>query len=492
MKKIFVIIIIFLLFITLYPPKGFSQKEGIETKYKILTQVLRYIRDNYVEEKDIGEVLENGIDRMVKDLDPYSDLLTPKEWKELEISTRGKFGGIGIQVDIRENFPTVISPIEGTPAYRANLRPGDKIIEVNGESTEGWTIEKTVNTLRGEPGTEVNLKIRRAGIQEPFDVKIIREIIEVKPIALAEIFEKDIGYLRITNFSENLKAEVISALDSLKNKGMKKIIIDLRYNPGGLLNQAVELCDIFLEKDKEIVFTKGRTEGILERYKAIEDNGIYEKMPLVVLINKGSASASEIFAGAIQDHDRGIIIGDTSFGKASVQRIFPLDAGYKLKLTTAFYHLPSGRLIHKKDKLLDIQKFKTLHLKREVLGGIGIIPEIIIREREFSTFSQTLSLKNYFFNFATEYYNRTGKSEVTEEVLEEFWKYILSKEKNLERENFEKAKEEIRMLIDIELSEKKKGIKGRYEALLKYDNVFKKAIEILKKAEKRDDVFSSK
>ncbi|MEO0253663.1 MAG: S41 family peptidase, partial [candidate division WOR-3 bacterium] len=194
----------------------------------------------------------------------------------------------------------------------------------------------------------------------------------------------------------------------------------------------------------------------------------------------------------IQDNDRGIIIGDTSFGKASVQRIFPLDAGYKLKLTTAFYHLPSGRLIHKKDKLSDVQKFKTLHLKREVLGGIGIIPEIIIREREFSTFSQTLSLKNYFFNFATEYYNRTGKSEVTEEVLEEFWKYILSKEKNLERENFEKAKEEIRMLIDIELSEKKKGIKGRYEALLKYDNVFKKAIEILKKAEKRDDVFSSK
>lgn len=490
MKKIFVIILIFFLFIIFYPPKGFSQKEGIETKYKILTQVLRYIRDNYVEEKDIGKVLEDGIDRMVKDLDPYSDLLTPKEWKELEISTKGKFGGIGIQVDIRDNFPTVISPLEGTPAYRVGLRPGDKIIEVDGESTEGWTIEKTVNTLRGEPGTQVNLKIKRAGMPQPFDVKIVREIIEVKPIALAEIFEKDIGYIKITNFSENLKAEVLSALDSLKNKGMKKIIVDLRFNPGGLLNQAVELCDIFLEKDKEIVFTKGRAEGILERYKSIEKNDVYEKMPLAVLINKGSASASEIFAGAIQDHDRGIIIGDTSFGKASVQRIFPLDAGYKLKLTTAFYHLPSGRLIHKKDKNKDIQKFKTLHLKREVLSGVGIIPDVIVREREFSSFSQNISLKNYFFNFATEYYNKTGRSEVTEEVLEEFYRYIISKEKDLKREDFENAKEEIKILLDIELSEKKKGIKGRNEAFLKYDNIFKKAIDILKKAEKRDDVFS--
>ncbi len=491
MKKIFIIVFLLFLFIILYPPKGFSEKEeGIQIKYKILTQVLKYIRDNYVEEKDIGEVLENGIDRMLKELDPYSDLLTPKEWKELEISTKGKFGGIGIQVDIRDNFPTVISPIEGTPAYRVGLRPGDKIIEVNDESTEGWTIEKTVNTLRGEPGTEVNLKIKRAGMREPFNVKIIREIIEVKPIALCEIFEKDVGYIRITNFSENLKPEVISALDSLKKKGMKKIIIDLRYNPGGLLNQAVELCDIFLKKGDEIVFTKGRTEGILERYKAIEENGVYEKMPLAVLINKGSASASEIFAGAIQDHDRGIIIGDTSFGKASVQRIFPLDAGYKLKLTTAFYHLPTGRLIHKKDKTRDIQKFKTLNLKREVLGGIGVIPDIVIREREFSTFSQTLSLKNYFFNFATEYYNRTKNSKVDEEVLEEFYKYLLSKEKDLKREDFDNSKDEIKILLDVELSEKEKGMKGRYEAVLKYDNVFKKTIEILKKAEKKEDVFS--
>ena len=491
MKKIFLIVFLFFLFVILYPPKGFSQKEGIEIKYKILTQVLRYIRDNYVEEKDIGEVLENGIDKMLKDLDPYSDLLTPKEWKELEISTRGKFGGIGIQVDIRDNFPTVISPIEGTPAYRANLRPGDKIIEVDGLSTEGWTIEKTVNTLRGEPGTEVNLKIKRAGMKEPFNVKIIREIIEVKPIGLSCIFEKDIGYIRITNFSENLKPQVLSALDSLKNEGMKKIIIDLRYNPGGLLNQAVELCDIFIEKGKEIVFTKGRTEGILERYNAIEENGVYEKMPLAVLINKGSASASEIFAGAIQDNDRGIIIGDTSFGKASVQRIFPLDAGYKLRLTTAFYHLPTGRLIHKKDKTQSVQKFKTLNLKREVLSGVGIIPDIVISEREFSTFSQSLSLKNYFFDFATEYYNRTKNSKVDEEVLEEFYKYLLSKEKDLKRTDFDNSKEEIKILLDIELSEKEKGMKGRYEAILKYDNVFKKAVEILKRAEKKEDVFSS-
>jgi carboxyl-terminal processing protease len=490
MKKYLILIFLFLLFIILYPPNGFSQKEGIETKYRILTQVLRYIRDNYVEEKDVGEVLENGIDLMLKNLDPYSDLLTPKEWKELEISTKGKFGGIGIQVTVEENFPTVISPLEGTPAYRVGLRPGDKIIEVNGESTEGWSIEKTVNTLRGEPGTEVNLKIKRIGVDEPFDVKIIREIIEIKPIPIAEIFENDIGYIKITNFSENLLPELVMTCESLKNKGMKKIIIDLRLNPGGLLNQAVEIADIFIEKNEEIVFTKGRGEGILERYKAIEDNGIYEKMPLVVLINRGSASASEIFAGAIQDLDRGIVIGDTSFGKGSVQRIFPLDAGYKLKLTTAYYYLPSGRTIHRTKKISEPEKFKTLHLKREVVGEVGVVPDIVIKEREFSKFSQELVRKNYFFNFASEYYAKTKKKDLTDEVIEEFYKYITSKEKNIKREDFEKAKEEIKILLEAELWEKERGLKGRYEVSLKYDDVFKKAVEILKKSEKKEDVFS--
>jgi len=490
MKKYLILIFLFLLFIILYPPNGFSQKEGIETKYRILTQVLRYIRDNYVEEKDVGEVLENGIDLMLKNLDPYSDLLTPKEWKELEISTKGKFGGIGIQVTVEENFPTVISPLEGTPAYRVGLRPGDKIIEVNGESTEGWSIEKTVNTLRGEPGTEVNLKIKRIGVDEPFDVKIIREIIEIKPIPIAEIFENDIGYIKITNFSENLLPELVMTCESLKNKGMKKIIIDLRLNPGGLLNQAVEIADIFIEKNEEIVFTKGRGEGILERYKAIEDNGIYEKMPLVVLINRGSASASEIFAGAIQDLDRGIVIGDTSFGKGSVQRIFPLDAGYKLKLTTAYYYLPSGRTIHRTKKISEPEKFKTLHLKREVVGEVGVVPDIVIKEREFSKFSQELVRKNYFFNFASEYYAKTKKKDLTDEVIEEFYKYITSKEKNIKREDFEKAKEEIKILLEAELLEKERGLKGRYEVSLKYDDVFKKAVEILKKSEKKEDVFS--
>jgi carboxyl-terminal processing protease len=490
MKKYLILIFLFLLFIILYPPNGFSQKEGIETKYRILTQVLRYIRDNYVEEKDVGEVLENGIDLMLKNLDPYSDLLTPKEWKELEISTKGKFGGIGIQVTVEENFPTVISPLEGTPAYRVGLRPGDKIIEVNGESTEGWSIEKTVNTLRGEPGTEVNLKIKRIGVDEPFDVKIVREIIEIKPIPIAEIFENDIGYIKITNFSENLLPELVMTCESLKNKGMKKIIIDLRLNPGGLLNQAVEIADIFIEKNEEIVFTKGRGEGILERYKAIEDNGIYEKMPLVVLINRGSASASEIFAGAIQDLDRGIVIGDTSFGKGSVQRIFPLDAGYKLKLTTAYYYLPSGRTIHRTKKISEPVKFKTLHLKREVVGEVGVVPDIVIKEREFSKFSQELVRKNYFFNFASEYYAKTKKKDLTDEVIEEFYKYITSKEKNIKREDFEKAKEEIKILLEAELWEKERGLKGRYEVSLKYDDVFKKAVEILKKSEKKEDVFS--
>ncbi len=490
MKKYFVPIFLFMLFFTLYPPKGFTQKDGIETKYGILTQVLKYIRDYYVEEENPSEVLEKGIDLMLHNLDPYSDLLTPKEWRELQISTKGRFGGIGIQVDVREGYPMVISPLEGTPAYRVGLIPGDKIIEVEGESTKGWTIERTVNTLRGDPGTKVKIKIQRAGLEEPFEVEITREIIDIKPIALAKIVEDVIGYVRITNFSEDLSAELLTALDSLRNKGMKKLIIDLRYNPGGLLNQAVEVADIFLEKDKEIVFTKSRGGNILERYEAIKDNGFYEEIPIVILVNKGSASASEILAGAIQDWDRGIIIGDTSFGKGSVQRIFPLDAGYKLKLTTALYYVPSGRSIHRKDKEEEREKFRTLIRKREVLSGIGVIPDLVIKEDRISGFTAGLRQKNYFFSFAAEYYNKTKSTEVTDEVFEKFYEYIKSKEKDVKREDFEKFRNDIKTLLDIEITEKAMGVKGQYFALLRYDNIFKKAVAILEKSEKKEDVFS--
>lgn len=311
-----------------------------------LNKVLSEVNLKYVEDVDPAELSEAAIQGMRGILDPHTAVFAPKDYEDLKVSTEGEFGGVGITISLRDNILTVISPLAGTPAFNLGIRAGDRIMKIEGKDTHGLTLDEAVSKLRGKVGTDVTISIARSGVTELMDFTITRAKIVVHAVPYSGMVAPDIGYIKLSSFSLKTRDEVVEAIQKLQKQGMKKLILDLRYNPGGLLNQAVEIGELFLKKGDLIVSTRGRTQQTESRSR--RDGVVSKDVPLVVLVNQGSASAAEIVSGAIQDWDRGLIIGKTSFGKGSVQTIFPLDnQGYALKLTTAFYYLPFGRCINK-------------------------------------------------------------------------------------------------------------------------------------------------
>ena len=289
---------------------------------------------------------------MLSSLDPYSTFFTPEEFKEFTTETHGEFGGLGIEITQKNHKLIIVAPIEDTPAYKAGLKPGDVIIEIEGEPTEKMTLFQAVKKLRGKPGTKVTITIWRKGVEKPFKVTITRAIIKVKSVKTKELEEGKIGYIRLTQFQENSGKDFEDALRKFKTK--EGIIIDLRNNPGGLLSVAVRIADEILPKGKLIVYTKGRYERNNEKFYSTSDPVVPEDLPIVLIVNKGSASASEILTGALRDNNRALAVGDKTFGKASVQTLIPLPDGSGVKLTTAHYYTPSGKLIMNKGIMPDI------------------------------------------------------------------------------------------------------------------------------------------
>ena len=325
--------------------------EKINRGWERFGAVYGRIVESYYADLDQDEIMRAAIEGMLRELDAYSQFYDEKGLRRLRQDTTGKFAGLGITVAIKDEYPIVISPIEGTPADRAGLRPGDLIVGIEGKDTRGMSLEEVVDTLRGEPGTRVRIEVaRQIGEKGVREFTITREIIEIRSVNLVEEIRPGVGYIsmRHTRFSEDTASEVEKALEDLKAKGVRNVILDLRGNPGGLLNQATQVADLFLPKGAPIVSIRERN-GRIEEEKISQRDPVAGEMPLVVLIDGGSASASEIVAGAIQDNDRGIILGTPSFGKGSVQTIFDLyDAeDSALKLTTALYYTPSGRSIHR-------------------------------------------------------------------------------------------------------------------------------------------------
>lgn len=426
--------------------------------------VATQIHQNYVEDMKFADLIDNGVNGMMNTLDPHSNYMNEKDFGDLKIHMQGKFGGLGIQIAIRDKILTVMTPIAGTPASRAGIQSGDQIVKIDGKSTAGITVDDAVGKLRGEPGTKVTITIRRKGEDKDVDYVIVRGIIEIKAVPFFGVIDSSIGYISFSQFSEKAKPEVEKAIKELLKKNIKGMILDMRWNPGGILTQAVEVAGCFLPRGTVVVSTRGRSVNIDQNreYPSDADPLLPMNIPLVVLVNQGSASASEIVAGAIQDWDRGVIVGDTTFGKGSVQTPIPMGSKYTLKLTTAYYYTPSKRCINRpenavrgntkgdengddadssEDKSTSTDKKSkkkvdtaTYHTNngRVVYGGGGIIPDVIVDQETPNMVISELLNKDLFFKFTNSAYPRLkeknkfngDKFSVDGEIAKTFYSYL--------------------------------------------------------------------
>ena len=360
-----------------------SRQKGAE-----LRSALSLINAYYVEEEaaELDALTESALAGMIKNLDPYSEYLNFDRLKQLDEETSQEFGGIGVQVEMRDDFLTVIAPIEGSPGARAGLLRGDRIVGVDGESIKGFNISKAVSELKGKPGTQVAILIERSETEDRFEVEIVRELIEVDNVHGTELLDSGIGYLRISQFGKRTGEEMVAAIDLLLDQGMRALVLDLRNNPGGLLDVAVEVVEKFVPEGQLVVYTKGRHEAMNEEWFA-ESNGQPYAFPIAILVNPGSASASEIVAGAMKDSGRAKLVGAKTFGKGSVQSILPLGENTGLKLTTAKYYTPGGYVIHKNgiepDVTIELTPEEERHLAIQ-RGRLGAMPlEEFVERFEF-------------------------------------------------------------------------------------------------------------
>ena len=510
----------------------------IEKNIALFGKVYEEVTKRYVEEIDPEKFMKAGINGMLRTLDPYTMFIEHEGNSELQIMTRGKYGGVGMRIAKRDGWATVVEPpFEGTPSQNAGIREGDKIIEVNDKSTEHLTISETAQLLRGDIGTEVHIKIRRVGEVKPLEFRLIRAEIKVSDVTYSGFIQDKIGYIRLGHFSRYAGKQVHDSIAALKDQGMEALIFDLRGNPGGLLESAVQVAENFINKGETIVYTKGRTANSDKKYKS-QGPAIWGEKPLVILVDGYSASASEIVSGAIQDLDRGVIIGSPTFGKGLVQTVIPLTRdGNSLKITSAKYYIPSGRLIQKphfmrtkdivwgydskKDTVQKDEEIFYTSAKREVKGSGGITPDIKVETTKVSPLVINLIMKSMFFNFALEYASHNADLEkdfvLDDNIISEFKAFLQSKnfsykteaeehiealnkiinkekysdkvkssidnlKKSLEiakQHDFEKDLHIIKRRLRAEIAAKFWGTKGKYESQFKDIPEIQKAIEVL-------------
>ena len=537
MKKIKKYTLILSLFLASILSLGFVDNFfEISKNLDIFSSLYKELNIFYVDETDPGELMKTGIDAMLESLDPYTTYIPESEKEDFEFMTTGQYGGIGAVISKNGDWVYVSEPYEGFPADKAGLIAGDKFLKIAGETVEGKSTSDVSKVLKGEPNTAVKVLIERKGIDKPFEVEIIREEIKLNSVPYYGLISDSIGYIKTRSFTRNISKEVIDAYEEMNaNDELKGLVLDLRGNPGGLLNEAISMANIFIDRGQEIVFTKGKIKDWDKSYKA-RNEAVDTEIPLVVLINRSSASASEIVSGAVQDFDRGVVIGQRSFGKGLVQQTRKLSYNAQLKVTTAKYYIPSGRCIQALDysnrdedgsvgKVPDSLRteFKTLVNERSVFDGGGITPDISIEPQKFSNILRSLVSKRHIFNFANEFrrnndsINDAKSFVIKDDVYDQFKQYLNDKEyeyetntekaiKKLEKDaegekyladlkehlesisskmeesknnDIERFKSEISELLEMEIATRYFYQKGKIETTIKHDEEIAKAIEVL-------------
>jgi len=491
-----------------------AQKPG-ESLYsysRLSMEIAFQISSRYVDEVESKELIYSGIRGMLDILDPFSEFLERKDYDRLQETTKGKYSGLGMTIMLKNDFVTVVAPMEGTPAYRMGLRAGDKIVKIDGEPAQGMTTRDASNKMRGEAGTTVALTIEREGVDEPLEYTIERAVIEIKTVPFYTTFEKNgkkLGYVRLARFGEEATSELEEAFSEILLEDVDGLIFDLRSNGGGLLDQAVKVANYFLPKGSDVTSTKGRTEDQERTLYANAEPMIPPDIPVVVMVNGMSASASEIVAGAIQDWDRGIIIGSPTFGKGLVQQVYPLSDDVALKLTTAKWYIPSGRCIQKDSRStrhpedLEIAETDSVDVEEEkevfftkggriVYGGGGVVPDIEIEDKVLNALELNLERLSMFFDFSvkytTEHPDLVEDFKITPELLKQFKLYLEEKDftyKTALENELDKMKETI---DEMEKTDQYAAIIEELEKQIEIDKElqFDKSIDHIKKSMKRD------
>jgi carboxyl-terminal processing protease len=499
---------------------GDSLRDGIRKFNDVLTYTGKY----YIEEVDTPKLVESAIKGMMDELDPHSVYIPAEMFTSIEENFRGDFEGIGIEFQVVNDTLTVVSPITGGPSEALGIMPGDRIVKIEGEDCIGITNEEVRSSLRGEAGTEVTVTIFRTGVEKLIEYEITRDKIPLYSVDTHIMLNGKTGYVSVSRFSETTFDELKDALKDLKQNGMEQLILDLRGNPGGYLNQAVDIADLFIEGKKKIVYTKGRREEFDEEYFASRPSA-YEKIPLIVMINRGSASASEIVSGAVQDWDRGLIVGETSFGKGLVQRQFTLPDNSAIRLTISKYYTPSGRLIQRDyDDLETDEEYYSEVMEREeeegdnlthtaeqdsskpvfeteggrvVYGGGGITPDYIVKAGKINDYSRDLLRNNVFYQYTLSYLNNGDKIkslygtdlekfnnefEISEKETQNFIEFAASKEVEFNEEDFAEDSEYILTRLKAQIARHYWKNEGWYTVLLSVDDQLQKAVTLFDEA----------
>ena len=506
--------------------QGVDPATNVYYQARLLEEVVDHVSARFVDETDRDDLFRMAIDGMLDELgDPHSTFMTPEDYEGLRMQTRGEYGGLGIEIDIRDGWLTVLSPLPGSPAERVGLQPGDRIIRVEGESTRDWTTDKAVSVLRGPKGSPVNITVSRLGIDEPIPFEITRGDIEISAVPAAYMLDDDIGYVELTVFSETATDSLRRAIERLREQGATSLVLDMRRNSGGLLDQGMNVADLFLDRRQMVVETRGRTPEQNQSYRAATPDQ-FEGLEVAVLIGQRSASATEIVAGALQDHDRALLIGRTTFGKGSVQTLYELPGRNILKLTTARWYTPSGRSIQKPygigaynvaveggdngagagvevlpDEARDAEEKREDDVPiyhtdsgREVLGGGGITPDLLVEDTlslDVQRLLETIQdrwpqFNNLIYRFAVDYAKANPELEpgfpVTRRMLDEFLALLASEGLELDAEIYLGGSSFVARRLANEISVAAFNREEGWKRLLEDDPQLAAAVELLRAA----------